>query len=101
MDVPYLSVPVFTELLCALLAGEDTRVLACPKKYKDEKGAATRNVNRGYEWYKQNAERFAAECRLAGGATRASQIIEEVYAKELTEWDGPAPDEGVCQNGET
>lgn len=45
----------------------------------------------GYAWYKKNAEDFAEECRLAGGATRAAEIIEGMYARELAEWDGPEP----------
>ena len=95
-DVPYLSVPVFTELLSTLLASEGARVgKAHPKSlYEHEGGTGSCNVSKGYEWYKQNAERFALECRLAGGATRAAQIIEGVYAEELAEWDGP-PDEGA------
>jgi hypothetical protein len=87
VDVPYLSVQVLTKLLGTLLASEGTGVRStCPKSLY---------ASQGYEWYKQNAERFAAECRLAGGATRASHIIEEVYAKELAEWDGPVPDKGA------
>jgi hypothetical protein len=96
-DVPYLSVPVFTELLSTLLASEGARVSgARPKSlYDHERGAASQNVSKGYEWYKRNAERFALECRLAGGAMRAAQIIEGVCAEELAEWDGPSPDEGA------
>jgi UDP:flavonoid glycosyltransferase YjiC (YdhE family) len=94
VDVPYLSVPIFTELLGKLLASEGTGVRsAYPKSLYERQKAAS--ASQGYEWYKQNAERFAAECRMAGGATRASQIIEEVYTKELTERDGPSPDEGM------
>lgn len=45
---------------------------------------------KGWMWYKANAERFAEECRLAGGAGAAADIIQGVYEKELGEWDGPA-----------
>jgi Erythromycin biosynthesis protein CIII-like, C-terminal domain len=100
-DVPYLSVPVFTELLFTLLATEGAPVSGPHPKslYEHEKGAASQESTKGYEWYKKNAERFAAECRLAGGAARAAKIIEGVYAKELAEWDGPAPDE-KCEDGQ-
>ena len=96
-DVPYLSILVFTDLLCTLLASESASASrAYPRSLCDhEKAVVGRNLTKGYDWFKRNAERFAAECRLAGGATRAAQIIEEVYAKELREWDGLASGRGA------
>lgn len=41
-----------------------------------------------YTFFKQNAERFAEECREAGGAEKAAEIVEKFYALELSEWDG-------------
>lgn len=43
---------------------------------------------RSYPFFKENCDRFAEECRLAGGASKAAETIERFYELELTEWDG-------------
>lgn len=85
-EAPYVSVSLFEELVTTLLTASSLANVSPNSLYELEKLAS---LPKGYEWYKTNAERFAEECRMAGGATRAAQIIEGVFAKELVEWDGP------------
>ncbi|KAF8312998.1 UDP-Glycosyltransferase/glycogen phosphorylase [Clavulina sp. PMI_390] len=70
-EAPFPSVELFTELLLTLLARGDD----------------------GYIGYKRKAETLAEECRLAGGAGRAAEIIEQVFAREMEEWDGDVKDD--------
>lgn len=87
-EAPFISVSLFEELITTILTSSSDVTSSPSSLYEHEKLAGR---SRGYTWYKENAERFAEECRLAGGAARAAQIIEGVFAKELTEWDGPEP----------
>lgn len=90
-EAPFISVSLFEEFLTTVLtsSSDATSIASPPSSVHEHEKLAGRS--RGYAWYKEKAERFAEECRMAGGATRAAQIIEGVFAKELAEWDGPKP----------
>lgn len=81
--------PAVTTLINTILAADPSPTPAYASSIPELEKLG--QPQRGYAWYKKNAEEFAEECRLAGGATRAAEIIETMYAKELTEWDGPEP----------
>lgn len=87
-EAPYVSAVLFEQLLSTLLAATAASRSSVGElellRGREEPAVKLRS----YAWYKANAERFAAECMLAGGATRAAEIIESMYADELTEWDG-------------
>lgn len=74
-NAPEITTVEFADLI--------TSVLAAP--VDDYSGVF---AEKPYSYFKDNAERFAEECREAGGANKAAEVIEKFYALELTEWDG-------------
>lgn len=91
--VPFLTVPILTTLLTTILTSSPSPTKSEELGWFSSTEERIEAGGQGWETYKKNAEGFAEECRLAGGARRACEIIEETYRREITEWDGPAVEE--------